>query len=89
MIDPQIAMYLQAVIPAGMNSAEINGDEFNGAGVNEPVWPDLFETSDVFNPIMLDADMMAFFDEDCPDLVARGEHSVYQVPAELETWVVR
>lgn len=75
-------------LPSGWNSAAFACDEFNGAGVNEPVWPDLFDTVDVFPPTVLDERDFAIFDG-CPDLSVRWESNTMVVPHEPNVMCVK
>jgi hypothetical protein len=54
------------ILPAGINSACWNGDEFNGAGVEEPLWPDAFTATEMYWPSLVGESDMAVFD--CVDL---------------------
>jgi hypothetical protein len=76
-------------LPAGYNSWFIDGDEVDGAGVNEPVWPALFDTFDGFPVMIIDADMLAAFDTECPDFVAPCVQDTITIPHEPETIMVR
>ena len=42
--------YGHPILSAGYNSWDNNGDEVDGAGVNEPVWPVYFDT---FEPLLV------------------------------------
>jgi hypothetical protein len=55
------------ILPCGLNSVAMDGDEVNGAGINFAIWPMLFDTYEGFEPIVLTADKIAVFDE-CPDV---------------------
>lgn len=89
MIDPLLNSYGQPILPAGINTTEINGDELNGAGVNEPVWPVYVTGLETFPPIILDEETASIFDKLCPDYVPRQQSNVFTVPAETETIVIR
>jgi hypothetical protein len=56
------------ILPAGYNSWENDGDEVDGAGVNEPISPDYFDALEPGFPLILSSEMLAVFDG-CADLV--------------------
>lgn len=76
------------VLPCGYNSWENDGDEVDGAGVNEPVSPVLFDTFEPLPVLLIDAEMQAAFDEECPDLVVACVNDQVMIPRELETLVI-
>lgn len=76
------------LLPAGYNSWEINGDEYNGAGVNEPVWPDFMDTFEGLSIMVLTPPMVAAFN-DCPDFVVPAANNNIVVRPEPRTLVVR
>lgn len=82
--DPLRSFYGHPILPAGHNSWEINGDEMDGAGVNEPIWPDLFDSFIALTPIVITPDMLSAFEEACPDLVIAGEEDVVMVKGGLK-----
>jgi hypothetical protein len=61
-------MTTQPILPCGYNSWEINGDEMDGRGVNEALWPVLFDSYEGLTPIILTDEFTAAFGE-CPDIV--------------------
>ena len=73
----------------GWNSAAVNGDEMNGAGVNEPIWPNWFDSFEALRPVVLTAEMMSFFDEACPDLILDPRPNTVVFPPETRTLVLR
>ena len=66
--DPTLNKYRHPELPCGNNSFAMNGDEANGAGVNEPQWPLLYDTFDGMTPLIVTAEMMDNFDTECPDV---------------------
>ena len=76
------------ILPAGYNSWRIGGDEVDGAGVNEPVWPALFDTFTSFPLLIVDSDLLAAFNTECPDLVIACEPDGITVRHEPETLVI-
>jgi hypothetical protein len=88
MIDPMLSYYGHPILPAGYNSWDFNGDEVDGAGVNEPCWPYLFDTFIALNPFILTAELVAVFDE-CPDYCFRCVDDTIVFPCEPETIHVR
>jgi len=88
MTDPQLAYFGHPILPAGFNSWDINGDEVDGAGVNEPVWPYLFDTFVALNPFILSTDMVAVFDG-CPDYCVPCTDDTVTFPCDPEVIKVR
>ena len=76
------------LLPAGYNSWEINGDEVDSAGVNEPVWPDLFDSFEGLSTLVLTPPMVGAFD-DCPDFTIAPASNNIMIPLEARTFVVR
>ena len=56
------------VLPCGYNSAAMNGDEANGAGLNEAIWPVLFDAYEGFAPVILTSRTRWRSSTECPDL---------------------
>jgi hypothetical protein len=57
------------ILPAGINSACWNGDDINGAGVEEPLWPDAFTATEMYEPSTVDDyDLVVF---ECVDLTIK------------------
>jgi len=67
MRDPNLAWYGHPVLPAGCNSWDINGDDYDGSGVNEPIWPMLFDTFIALRPLIVTEEMLEAFDNLCAD----------------------
>lgn len=76
------------VLPTGYNSWENNGDEVDGAGVNEAVWPVLFDTFEAIPVLIVTEEMMAAFDG-CADFIVPCENNVVTIPHEPETVMIR
>lgn len=69
------------ILPAGFNSADINGDEVDGAGVNwalEPVWVDMFIG---YVPLIITEEMLDVFNG-CADYVVAAEDNLTVFPHE-------
>ena len=77
------------ILPAGFNSAPMNGDEIDGAGYNEPIWPFLFDSFVGFKPLLLDENDIAMFETECPDYSVSKVTDTIVLPAEIETIEVR
>ena len=75
------------MLPAGYDSWEHNGDEINGAGANEPVWPDLFDTFEGLSVLVLSSVMLDAFN-DCPDIVMGEARNVLTIPIGPRTLLV-
>jgi len=89
MIDPWLSLYGHPQLPAGYDSWEHNGDEINGAGVNEPVWPYLFDTFVALEVLIINEEMMEIFVTGCPDYVVPGQPNTITFPPEVRTQVIR
>jgi hypothetical protein len=79
---------LHPILPAGYNSWMINGDEVDGAGVNEPVSPLLFDTFVGLRVVILTEEMLEVF-EGCADYTVPGQNNVVIFPNEVRTLVVQ
>jgi len=78
--DPTLAFQRHPMFYAGYNFDALNADEWNGAGVNEEVWPVLFDGSVVFRPVTIDVrDWVTGFEE-CPDYVVRPVFRCIDIP---------
>ena len=75
-------------LPAGINSSSFNGDEFNGAGYNEPIWPVLFDTFEPFVPLIITQPMLAVFDG-CADVTIPAEGDTITFPQEVREIMIR
>lgn len=60
-------------LPAGFNSWEVNGDEVDGAGANEPIWPPLTDFYVGLKPVLNDQNDLDRFADECPDLIIRQD----------------
>ena len=69
MNDPNLAYYGHPLLPAGFNSAPNDGDEIDGPGYNEPVWPEMFDSFISCDVVILTEEKLEVFDG-CPDWVA-------------------
>ena len=77
------------VLPAGYNADDLNGDEFNGAGTNHPVWPNYTVMTTYQIIVLMSEEMMSIFDTECPDLVIACQPNTILIPGEPETINVR
>jgi hypothetical protein len=75
------------VIFDGYNSTTNNDDEVDGPGVNEPIWPVLFDTFAPRAILIVDAGMMEGFD-DCADLTIGHVNDTIVIPHEPETIMI-
>lgn len=82
-------MATHPVLPTGLNSWDINGDEINGAGVNETVWPDYVETFEALDLIAVSPEMLAVFENECPDIVFPKPDNTVVMPREYRELVIR
>ena len=82
--DPLLSLYRNPQLYDGVNSTAINGDEANGAGVNEPIWPVLFDTFEPMQPIIITQEMLADFLSDCPDVTIPAETTTVFIPRDLQ-----
>lgn len=69
MNDPDRNRYGHPVLPAGFNEWTINGLEFNAPGTNAQVWPDIFDSFEGMEIVIITEEMMDYFVTGCPDLV--------------------
>jgi len=88
-LDPLLSYYGHPIFPAGFNSWDINGDDINGPGVNEPVWPYLFDSFVPLEVLIITPEMLEVFDG-CADYTVPGvtrdipidpQPNVYVLPA--------
>jgi hypothetical protein len=86
--DPWLSYFGHPLLPAGYNSAAINGDEFDGAGVNERISPVLFDTFIGLEILIITADMLEVF-EGCADLIIASQNNVINFPEEVRTVEIR
>lgn len=82
--DPFLSKVRHPQLPTGVNSTPINGNEANGPGYNEPIWPMIFDSFEGFAPIFLSADHMDTFNE-CPDVVIPCVNNTVVFPQETRT----
>ena len=76
------------VIFDGFNADDIDADELDGAGTNEPVWPAYLDSFAGFASLLITAEMMAAFDG-CPDFVAQCNENVLTIAPEQQVVVIR
>ena len=87
--DPTLAFQRHPLLYAGYNFDAINDDEWNGAGVNEPVWPTLFDASVMFRPVTIDIRDYATGFLECPDYVVRPVFRCLDVPKRPNRMIVK
>lgn len=75
-------------MPCGYNSTTNDEDEVDGAGVNEPVWPVLFDSFEGLRPLIITDELLAAFDG-CADLTVACVTDTFVVPHESDTLVIR
>jgi hypothetical protein len=75
------------VIFDGYNSTTNNDDEVDGAGVNEPIWPVLFDTFSAKTLLIISAGMLEAFDG-CADITISAVNDTVVVPHEPETIMI-
>lgn len=67
--DPDLSWLGHPVLPAGLNADDLNGDDYDGAGTNWPIWPTLFDTFVGFQVLIITDEMLDAFDNLCADYV--------------------
>jgi len=77
------------ILPCGYNSAPNDGDEVDGAGYNEPIWPGLFDTFVGLETMFITDEMMEIFETGCPDYVAPCQPNTITFPQEVRTQQIR
>jgi hypothetical protein len=87
-IDPWLSYFGHPKLPAGYNSWEHDGDDINGSGVNEPVWPQLFDTFVALEVLIITEDMMDIFETGCPDLIIPYDKWEIGLPGEVRVVAV-
>ena len=87
--DPTLDFQRHPQLYAGFNFDAINADEFGGAGVNEEVWPDLFDASVLFNPVAIEPRDWTVGFLECPDYVVRPVFRCIEVPKRRNVICVR
>lgn len=70
--DPFLGVYCHPILPAGLNTTDVNGDELNGPGVDWEVWPELLYSFVTLRPLTIDENDLAMFDTVCFDLCVKG-----------------
>lgn len=76
------------ILPCGLNSWELNGDEYNGPGANEAVAPVLFDSYEGLAPLIMNEEMQAAFDG-CADYTVPCQDSMVTIPHERDTLVIK
>jgi hypothetical protein len=87
--DPFRSYFGHPILPAGFNSAPNDGDEVDGAGYNEPVWPMYAESFEALEVLIITEEMMSFFETECPDWVAPCENDTVTFPKGSRTYQIR
>jgi len=75
------------IMPAGYNSWFNNGDEVDGGGVNEAVWPVLFDTFESHPAVIVTEQMLDAFDS-CPDVTISCVNDTIALRHEPETVMI-
>ena len=86
-IDPDRNFYGHPFLPAGYDSTAIGCDEVDGPGLNEPIWPVLFDTFEGLSPVIITDEMMEVFDG-CADYIVAADLWRSVFPAEERTFMV-
>lgn len=73
---------------AGLNSSTFNGDEGNGPGYNEPVWPTLIDTFVPYVPLIMEPSMLAVF-EGCADITFPAQGNEVTFAREVREVLIR
>ena len=68
-------------LPAGYNADSYDDDEVDGAGTNWAIWPVLFDAYIGHAPVVVTDDMLAVFDEACPDFSPAAVNTTLTLPA--------
>ena len=87
MTDPFLSHFGHPILPAGFNTATMNGDDVNGPGLNEPVWPQLFDTFVPMEILIITEEMLEVF-EGCADYVVPCQNNVIAFPTEMREIVM-
>jgi hypothetical protein len=74
------------ILPAGYNFSTINADEVNGAGVNDEISPVFFDSFVGMKVLVVTPEMLADFENTCPDFIAPAVADTIVFPA--EPWLV-
>jgi hypothetical protein len=87
--DPLLNIYGHPLLPAGYNEDPIAGDEVDGAGTNELVSPEFFDSYTGFKPLLLQQEDIDRFGELCPDYVVAHVDDTLAIPREVNELVIR
>lgn len=87
--DPLLNIYGHPLLPAGFNEDPIAGDEVDGAGTNEAIWPELFISYVGFLPLLLQQEDIDRFGELCPDYVVACVDDTLRIADEVDELVIR
>jgi hypothetical protein len=77
------------LLPTGYNSWMIDGDEVDGAGVNEPIWPTLFFTFQPMEVMIMTAEMLDVFETGCADVIISCQPNRIVFGPEVRTLVIK
>lgn len=86
--DPWLSWYGHPVLPAGYNDWEINGGDANFPGANEAIWPELFDTFEPKQIVLITEEMLEIFDG-CADVVIPCENWSITFPREVRELMIR
>lgn len=80
--DPLLSHYGHPILPCGYNSWEDDGDEVNGSGVNEPIWPTLTDLFIALEVLIITPEMLEVFDG-CADWAAPHDANEQLIPGSI------
>ncbi|HEU0042795.1 MAG TPA: hypothetical protein VFQ15_10630 [Jiangellaceae bacterium] len=80
---------IHPILPAGYNEDPNAGDELNGAGTNEAIWPVFINTFTPMEVFLINEDMLEVFETGCPDYVVPGVNRTIVFPCEFSELVIR
>jgi hypothetical protein len=85
--DPLLAHFGHPILPAGYNSAPNDGDEVDGPGYNEPIWPYLFNAFIPLEVLIITLEMLEVFDG-CADYTVLSVPDQIDIEGRPETYVL-
>lgn len=85
--DPFASAYNHPELPAGFNSDDIDGDDFNGPGTNWPVWPLMFDSYEGLEPLVMNRERYEVFDG-CADYGVPMENNLITLGNEGKLYMV-
>lgn len=76
-------------LPAGIGFDCINGDCWNGSGVNVPIDDIAFNSYAPQQPMIVTPAMLGIFSDTCPDIPVKHLPNTVTLPQEIRTLVMR